>query len=94
LLADIQSNINNKINGPSTSRLFLYGAHDNQLLGLYKLLELNTDFVQPEYGSALIFELRQSVSNPSDYYMQTFLKNNNETQPIEPKLMKIAGLFL
>jgi hypothetical protein len=60
----------------------------------YKLLELNVDFAQPEFGSALIFELRQSLSNPRDYFIQIYRKNNIPGAPVEAKLVKICGSCL
>ena len=89
----MQANIINAINVSSTYQLFLYGAHDTHLLGLYKLLALNNDFVQPEFASALILELRQSVANPVNYFIQVYLKNNRADEPIEPTLLKIEGMF-
>ena len=84
-------NINNKIN-QSKSQLFLYGAHDTFVAALTKLLNISTFINQPPYASAIIVELRQSKSG--EYYVQVYLKNNTASQPINPKLMTIYGLFL
>ena len=93
VLADMRLNINNTIQGLSKYQLFIYSAHDNHILGFYKLLELNTEFVQPEYGSAIVLELRQSVENSADYFVQVYLKNNKASEPINLQLLKIAGLL-
>jgi hypothetical protein len=61
------------------------------------LLNLDVKLSQPLYLSSLIVELRQSVSNSNEYYVQVYYKNNDyldNTQSIEPKLMTIKGFFI
>jgi hypothetical protein len=76
--------------------LFLYGGHDSHIYPLLMLLNLDVKLSQPLYLSSLIVELRQSVSNSSDYYVQVYYKNNdylNKAQSSQPTLMKIKGML-
>lgn len=94
ILADWRTNFNNAVSGSSSTQLFLYGGHDSHIYPLLMLLNLDVKLSQPLYLSSIIVELRQAVSNSSDYYVQVYYKNNDyldNTQSIEPKLMTIKG---
>lgn len=47
-----------KRNGTDTRKLYLYSAHDLTLVNLIRTMGFTDDLIRPEYGAALIFELR------------------------------------
>lgn len=56
-----------------------------------KLLNISSFINQPPYAAAIIIELRQSVYNSSDYYIQVYLKNNTAYEDINLRLMNVSG---
>jgi len=73
--------------------LFIYSAHDYHIYPLLILLNLNASLTQPLYLSSITLELRQSLCNSTDYYVQVYYKNNRPSDPINPQLMFINGLL-
>lgn len=67
--------------------------HDTYVAALTKLLNLTTHINQPPYVSAIIVELRQSISNPNDYYIQVYLKNNTMYEEIKLRPMTVYGEY-
>lgn len=80
LLNRIVNNINKKVNG-SSQELYIFGVHDNYVAGMQKLLNTSTEFIQPEFASGFVFELRKDSDN--NYYVKVFYKNNKYPDPDE-----------
>ena len=64
----------------SSNNLYVFGIHDNYYAGIQKLMSVSDEFVQPNYGSAFIFELRQD--NCNNYYVRVLNKNTEYPAPI------------
>ncbi|CAF0785670.1 unnamed protein product [Brachionus calyciflorus] len=88
LLNEIVNNIKKKFIG-SKAELFVYGVHDNNVAGMQKILNTSNKFVQPEFASGFVFELRKDVEN--NYYVQVFSKNNKFNEPNILSLVKVNG---
>ena len=58
--------------------------HDNYMAGMQRLLGHSDTFVNPNFGSAYIFELRMSKLFYQDYFVRILLKNT-----VFPGLVKI-----
>jgi len=92
ILKDMRKNIMNRVsNKNSSSELHLYSGHDTYVAGLMKLLDITPDINQPPFASSVTLELRRTLTDTPDYYVQVFLKNNTVTEPIYYRNMKING---
>ena len=73
------------------NNFFFQFKHDTYVAALTKLLDL-TDYIdQPPYTASVILELRSSLDNKNDYYVQAYLKNNTADEEIKFQLLPIKG---
>lgn len=63
--------------------------HDNYIAGMQKLLNTSTNFVQPDFASGFVFELRQDSNGT--YYVRVLFKNNKASEPIALNPVAIDG---
>ena len=63
--------------------------HDNYVAGLQKLLNTSTQFLQPDFTSGFVFELRKDAAG--NYYVQVFYKNNKANDPISLTQVTVYG---
>ncbi len=54
---------------------------------------LSDPIVQPQFSSALFFELRKEV-NANNYFVRVLYKNNVDSEPIKLDVLRIKGLNL
>ncbi|CAF0770893.1 unnamed protein product [Brachionus calyciflorus] len=88
LLNDIVNNIKKKVSG-SKNELYIYTVHDNYVSGMQKILNTSTNFVQPNFASGFVFELRNDTSG--NYYIQVLYKNNKPWEPDHLTPVKVNG---
>lgn len=63
--------------------------HDTYVSAVQKILNTSDVFVQPEYVSGYIFELRNDTSG--NFYVQVLYKNNKPNDPITFEPVTIYG---
>lgn len=83
LVKDWEDKIADKLN----KKLALYSGHDNTIVGILGACDLWNSSKLPEYGCAVIFELRQHRKT-GEYGIQVYFRNDPES---EPQLLTIPG---
>ncbi|XP_046671548.1 uncharacterized protein LOC124361532 isoform X3 [Homalodisca vitripennis] len=74
----------------SEKRLFYHSGHDSTLYGLFRILDLDKeDFMLPNAGSALIYELHLDAET-GQYYVQVLYIDRTSTD-LEPLDINIPG---
>ena len=63
------------------------------MTGIEKLLEFSNELTSPNYGAALVFELRKDKRN-DEYFIKVLKKNSIYPGVTKFNQIKIKGLFL
>ena len=58
---------------------------------VFYLLNLTNPLKQPPFASSVAFELREDVTNNTQYYIRVLLKNNQFNESISFKEIKLNG---
>ena len=67
----------------------LYFKHDTYMGGMLSLLNFSWPLEQPQFGSAILFELRQDINKLS--FVRVLYKNNKVNEPISINEVKLKG---
>ena len=72
---------------------FLF-KHDVYLAAMQRLLGTSEKYVNPNFGSAFIVELRQSKTFPDQYYVRVLNKNTLYPGAIRFDVVRVQGNYL
>ena len=86
LLKEFIANMQKKITktDPTTTRMFMYSAHDGTVAALLSVLHVFND-IRPPYNSMVISELHQNASG--QYYVNLFYKNTSFADDLEELIL-------
>ena len=84
--------INQTIHGDSSIQLYTYGVHDNYNSGMQKLLETSDKFLNPNFASAYVFELRKDKCD--NYFVKVLYKNDKYPGGVTLNPVVIRGILL
>lgn len=80
ILAEMITNMENKLNGNITQKMFMYADHDGTIMRLLQLLKMYND-IDPPYIATVMVELRADSKN--DASVQIFYRNTTTHEPYE-----------
>ncbi|KAK9306122.1 hypothetical protein QLX08_003169 [Tetragonisca angustula] len=86
LLKEILKHLQAFNDGQDTRRAYLYSAHDINLVNLLRTMGFTDEYLKPDYGSTIIFELH-AASNSANTEIK--LRYLNNTEPIASHYMSI-----
>ena len=61
--------------GQDTRRAYLYSAHDINLVNLLRTMGFTDEYLKPDYGSTIIFELHAASNSANTEIKVSFLAN-------------------
>lgn len=89
ILNDIGQNFKSTILNQNYKKLHIYGAHDNYIAAMQKLLDFSDIYKNPEFASSYVFELRKDSS--SNYFVKILFRNDKFNEGINYRPVTIKG---
>ncbi|XP_076638710.1 lysosomal acid phosphatase-like [Colletes latitarsis] len=89
LLKEILERMQAAKSGTDTRRAYLYSAHDITLVNVLRTMGFTSEYVKPDYGATLVFQLHAIPGTAEDAEIKLMYINNTDT--IKPYPMKIPN---